>query len=108
MDDESRPELQASALRWRRAFPGENAQIGMLRRWLECLLPPCPSRDDLMSVAVELGTNAIRHTTSGHGGQFAVEVIWSVPVTRVAVYDDGGLDSPRITEDLLCEDGRVC
>ena len=59
-----------------------------------------------MSVAVELGTNAIRHSTSGHGGQFAVEVIWSVPVTRVAVYDDGGLDSPRITEDLLCEDGR--
>ena len=54
------PEVRAPALRWRRAFPGDNAQIGALRRWLESLLPPCPARDDLVSVAVELSTNAVR------------------------------------------------
>jgi hypothetical protein len=93
-------------LRWRRAFPGDDAQIRALRRWLEYLLPPCPSRDDLMSVAVELGTNAVRHTASGRGGRFVVEVAWSRPTTRVAVYDEGSPSSPRVTEDLLCEDGR--
>jgi len=59
-----------------------------------------------MSVAVELGTNAVRHTASGSGGQFVVEVTWSLQMTRVAVYDDGSPNSPRVTEDLLCEDGR--
>ena len=93
-------------LRWRRPFPGDDAQIGALRRWLECLLPPCSPRDDLITVAVELGTNAVRHTASGSGGKFVVEVTWCAQMTRVAVYDDGGLNSPRVTEDLMCEGGR--
>lgn len=93
-------------MRWRRAFPGNDDQISVLRRWLESLLPPCPSRDDLMSVAVELGTNAVRHTASGSGGRFEVEVTWWMQMIRVAVYDDGSPDHPRVTEDLLCEDGR--
>jgi serine/threonine-protein kinase RsbW len=101
-----RSELRASALRWRRAFPGDDAQIAALRRWLEWLLPPCSSRDDLMSVAVELGTIAVRHTASGSGGQFLVEVTRWMQMTRVAVHDDGGLNSPRVAEDLLSEDGR--
>lgn len=105
-DTAGRPEAQAPALRWRRAFPDENAQIGALRRWLEWLLPPCPGRDDLVSVAVELSTNAVRHTASGRGGQFAVEVIWSVRMTRVAVYDGGAPNGPRVIEDPLREDGR--
>jgi anti-sigma regulatory factor (Ser/Thr protein kinase) len=99
-------EPQVSALRWRRVFAGDSAQIGMLRRWLECLLPPCSSRDDLVSVAVELGTNAVRHTASGSGGQFMVEVTWRIRMTRVVVYDDGSPNSPRLTEELLCENGR--
>jgi serine/threonine-protein kinase RsbW len=103
-DNQSEP--PASALLWRRVFPGDDVQISMLRRWLECLLPPCSSRDDLTSVAVELGTNAIRHTASGSGGQFVAEVTWWMRMTRVAVYDDGSPSCPRLTEDLLCEDGR--
>ncbi len=98
--------VRTPALRWRRAFPGDHAQIGALRRWLEWLLPPCPARDDLVSVAVELGTNAVRHTASGSGGQFAVEVTWSVQMARVAVYDGGAPDGPRVIEDPLGEDGR--
>jgi anti-sigma regulatory factor (Ser/Thr protein kinase) len=103
-DNQSEPQI--SGLRWRRAFPGDDAQISVLRRWLECLLPPCSSRDDLMSVAVELGTNALRHTASGRGGQFLAEITWWTQMTRVAIYDDGSPDSPRLTEDLLSEDGR--
>lgn len=103
-DNHSEP--QESALRWRRVFPGDNAQISTLRRWLECVLPPCSSRDDLMSVAVELSTNAVRHTASGSGGWFVAEVTWWKQMTRVAIYDDGSQNSPRLTEDPLCEDGR--
>jgi serine/threonine-protein kinase RsbW len=103
---DNRGELRPSALRWRRVFPGDDAQISVLRRWLEWLLPSCSSRDDLMSVAVELGTNAVRHTASGAGGDFVVEVTYWIHMLRVAVYDDGGPSSPRLTEDLLCEDGR--
>lgn len=99
-------EIRAPALRWRQAFPGDNAQIGVLRRWLESLLPSCPARDDLVSVAVELSTNAIRHTASGNGGQFAVEVTWSVQMARVVVYDGGAPDGPRVIEDPLGETGR--
>ena len=103
-DGDGRPEVRAPALRWRREFPGDNAQIGALRRWLESLLPPCPARDDLVSVAVELSTNAVRHTVSGNGGQFAIEVTWSVQMARVAVYDGGAPDGPRVIENPLGED----
>src|SRR5713226_6853778 len=44
---------------WGRVFPGEERQLGMLRRWLAELLPDCPSRDDVASGATELGSNAI-------------------------------------------------
>lgn len=97
--------MRAPALRWRRAFPGDPAQMGALRRWLEQLLPPCPSRDDVASVAVELCTNAVRHTASGQG-RFAVEVTWTVQTVRVAVFDNGAPDGPRVIEDPLREDGR--
>ena len=97
--------MWAPALRWRRAFPGDPAQMGALRRWLEHLLPPCPSRDDVASVAVELCTNAVRHTVSGQG-RFAVEVTWTAQMVRVAVFDNGAPDGPRVIEDSLREDGR--
>jgi hypothetical protein len=48
----------APGSRWRRDFPGEGGQLGVLRRWLASLLPPCPARDDVVSVANELSSNA--------------------------------------------------
>jgi len=65
----------AACSRWRRVFHGVDSQLEQLRRWLESLLPASPARDDLVLVATELGTNAVRHTASGRGGQFAVEII---------------------------------
>jgi len=33
----------APGSRWRRDFPGEERQLGVLRRWLASLLPALPS-----------------------------------------------------------------
>jgi hypothetical protein len=60
--------------RWRRVFPGRDDQVREVRRWLAGLLPGAPERDDAIVVAVELVTNAIRHTASGRGGLVMVEV----------------------------------
>jgi Bacteriocin-protection, YdeI or OmpD-Associated len=68
--------------------------------------PDCPARDDVASVATELGSNAIRHTASGRGGWFVVEVAWFRPVVRVAVTDDGAAAGPRVIDDPAGEHGR--
>jgi len=96
----------ADGLCWRQAFAGEGRRLSEVRAWLASLLPPCTARDDVLSIATELGANAIRHTSSGHGGSFTVEVAWRPPVARVAVADGGGLTEPRVRDDPLAEHGR--
>ena len=97
-----------SQLRWRRVFPGHEAQLHELRGWLAGLLPACSARDDVMAVATELAANAIAHTASGRGGFFAVEVSWDGGMVRVAVADGGGPTCPRFgaQPDPLSEGGR--
>jgi len=73
---------------WQRLFRGQQTELRQLRHWLTALLPDTSARDDLVSVAVELGTNAIQHTASGDGGWFTVEVACLGPVIRVAVTDE--------------------
>jgi len=96
------------SLLWWRAFPGRDDQIREVRRWLAGLLPGVPERDDVVTVAVELATNAIRHSASGRGGVVAVEVTWSGPVMRVAVADGGAPHGPRLSPGTggLAERGR--
>ncbi|HEY5986443.1 MAG TPA: ATP-binding protein [Streptosporangiaceae bacterium] len=100
------PSGSAPALRWRRVFPGEERQLGLLRRWLALLFPPCPARDDVTAIASELSGNALRHTASGRGGLFTVEVAWHGPVVRVAVADGGAATEPRVIDDPAAEHGR--
>ena len=95
-----------SALRWRQVFSGEERSLRVLRHWLASLLPAGPSRDDVISVANELGSNAIRHTASGRGGTFAVEVAWHRAVVRVTVTDGGAPAGPRVIDDPAAEHGR--
>ena len=99
------PELEPG-MRWRRVFPGDERQLGLLRRWLASLLPDGPARDDLATVATELASNAIRHTASGRGGWFAAEITWHAPMVRVAVADCGGPTEPQVIEDVAAEHGR--
>jgi hypothetical protein len=96
----------ANALRWRQVFQGEKDQLGVLRRWLASLLPECPARDDVVSVAAELGSNALLHTASGHGGLFAVEITWHESIVRVAVADGGSPAEPHVIDDPAAEHGR--
>ena len=100
------PAASMSGMRWRRVFPGEERQLSVLRRWLESLLPDCAARGDVASVATEMGTNAIRHTASGQGGWFAVEITWHQPAVRVAVADRGSPGEPRVIDDPAGEHGR--
>ena len=83
--------------RWQRLFRGQESELRQLRHWLTGLLPDSPGRDDLISVAVELGTNAVQHTASGVGGWFTVEIASLPPVIRVSVTDEGAADGPRLT-----------
>lgn len=93
-------------MRWLRVFPGHERQLGVMRRWLAALLPDCPARDNVTSVASELGANAVRHTASGQGGWFAVEITWHPSVVLVAVADCGAPDGPRVVDDPDGEHGR--
>src|SRR5690242_11512328 len=101
-----RPGIGADALRWREVFDGEERQLGVMRRWLTSLLPDCPARDDVISVATELASNALLHTESGRGGWFAVEVTWLDSAMRVRVADGGGPGEPHVIEDPDGERGR--
>ena len=98
--------VPAAARRWRQVFSGEERQLGLMRRWLAACLPECPARDDVVSVATELGSNAILHTASGRGGWFAVELTWDQSTVRVAVADHGGPAEPHMIEDPDGEHGR--
>jgi serine/threonine-protein kinase RsbW len=103
----SAPSAPAGVWRWRRVFPGHQRELAGLRRWLSSLLPECPARDDVFSVATELGSNALEHTASGKpGGWFAVEITWHQKALLVAVADCGGPASPRVIDDLDGERGR--
>jgi anti-sigma regulatory factor (Ser/Thr protein kinase) len=90
--------------RWRRDFPGNEAELWPLREWLARLLPDAPARDDEIMVAVELATNAVKHTASGQGGFFAVEITWHAqPATvRIAVADGGAPSVLRNLPVIIC------
>ena len=96
----------SAGTRWRRAFPGEKRQLSLVRRWLESLLPDCPARDDVLLIATELGTNAIRHTASGRGGHFVLEVVRHGSAVRVAVEDSGAAGAPQVIDDPAGDQGR--
>jgi anti-sigma regulatory factor (Ser/Thr protein kinase) len=88
----------APVQRWRRVFPGQEAELRRVRYWLAELLPSGPAREDVVTVAIELAANAVRHTASGAQGFFAVELTWQTrPVTvRVAVADGGARTTPHL------------
>jgi hypothetical protein len=95
-----------AAVPWLRLFPGEARQLRAMRQWLASLLGDDPARDDVTSIATELGGNAIRHTASGQGGWFAVMITWHQPLLRIAVADGGSCGEPQVIDDSIGEHGR--
>jgi hypothetical protein len=61
---------EADGLAWRQAFAGEERRLREVRAWLASVLPPCPARDDVLSVVTELGDPAYRQRPGRlvHGG----------------------------------------
>ncbi|MCW2944622.1 MAG: putative anti-sigma regulatory factor, serine/threonine protein kinase [Actinoallomurus sp.] len=102
------PAAPASALRWRRAFPGRPEQASVVRRFVEILLHGCPLIDDVLLVVDELVVNTLRHIRSGQaGGSFAVEVRRVRTEVVVMVTDQGCATEPTPTDaDELAESGR--
>jgi serine/threonine-protein kinase RsbW len=100
------PPGAAPGLRWCAAFPGREREAREVRRWLASLLPDCATRDDVTSAATELATNAIRHTASGRGGRFTVEITWDAGNVRVAVADGGAPTGPHLAAGGADEHGR--
>jgi serine/threonine-protein kinase RsbW len=87
----------ASRGRGARAFPGTPVSVERARSFVAAELAGCPARDTLVTCVSELCTNAIRHTRSGDGGVFTVEVTRPrAGVARVAVTDAGGVGEPRV------------
>lgn len=96
----------APDLRWRQVFPGHERELSNMRRWLSLLLPDCPARDNVLSVATELGSNAIQHTASGQGGSFTVEITWRPSTAQVTVADFGSPAEPHVIDEPTGECGR--
>ena len=92
--------------RLRRAFAGRESDLPVMRQWLKSVLPSSAALDDVLSIATELGANAIKHTASGYGGGFAVELFCTSSCIRVAVTDAGSPGEPRVVDDLGAEHGR--
>jgi serine/threonine-protein kinase RsbW len=98
--------VSSVSARWRRVFPGEARQLQVMRQWLRALLPESRERDDIICVATELCSNAVRHTASGRAGHFCVEITREPGLTRVAVADYGAGKGPRVASDPDGEGGR--
>ena len=102
------PQLDvAPVMCWRRTFPGRPDQARAVRAFVAALFPGCPQLDDMLLAADELVVNALRHTKSGQGGSFLVEVLRAVDRVAVSVADEGGPSEPVATDaDQLAESGR--
>jgi serine/threonine-protein kinase RsbW len=88
----------APAMYWRRTFPGRADQAHEVRAFTTALMPDHPRHDELLLVVGELAANALRHTKSGQGGTFTVDVSRADKRTCVSVTDDGGPTEPVVAE----------
>ena len=93
---------------WARTFRGVPAAVPEARSFVAETLVGCPAREVLLTCVSELCANAVRHTASGDGGAFTVEVACPRDgVARVAVTDAGGPTVPAPgAPDLMAEGGR--
>jgi anti-sigma regulatory factor (Ser/Thr protein kinase) len=81
------------------SFPGQAEQVGKARRFIRDVLgQDWPRLDDVLILASEIASNAVRHTASGDGGIFevSVAVFAAADTVRVAVTDQGGSSEPVI------------
>ncbi|GAB3988337.1 hypothetical protein GCM10029978_110460 [Actinoallomurus acanthiterrae] len=101
------PAATVPAMYWRRTFPGRPDQAHAAREFVTSLLPDRPRLDEVLLAVGELVANALRHTVSGRGRSFTVDVRHAAGCTAVSVTDDGGAAEPVVTDaDEFDESGR--
>lgn len=82
----------SGAITFERAYPGTIDQPGRVRADLAEIAGQCPVADELVLLASELATNAIRHSRSGDPGRSFTMLATLYPgdYAWVAVIDEGG------------------
>jgi serine/threonine-protein kinase RsbW len=88
----------APAMYWRRTFAGRADQAHEVRAFAATLIPDHPRLDDVLFSVGELVANALRHTKSGRGGSFIVDLLHTGGRTAVSVADEGGPAEPVADE----------
>lgn len=79
-----------------RTFAGLPEEIRSVRHFVSQLVNGCPVAADVILLASELATNAVRHTASGQDGTFCVLVQSARGRVRVEVHDLGSDTAPAI------------
>jgi anti-sigma regulatory factor (Ser/Thr protein kinase) len=79
-----------------RTFAGSPGEIRNVRDFVRQLLEGCPVVNDVILLASELATNAVRHTASGADGTFCVLVQAAGGRVRVEVHDMGSVTAPAV------------
>lgn len=75
----------------RRTFPGHPQELRTVRNWIRTVLDGHPHSDDAALIATELGSNALRHSSSGSRfGSFHLTLMRSPSTVVIAVTDMGG------------------
>jgi anti-sigma regulatory factor (Ser/Thr protein kinase) len=101
------PAVVAPVMYWRAVFPGRPDQARAVRAFVAMLLPDRPRLDEVVLAVGELVANALRHTRSGQGGFFTVDVYHAAGRTEISVTDQGGPAEPVVADaDELAECGR--
>ncbi|MCO5968907.1 ATP-binding protein [Actinoallomurus soli] len=101
------PAVAAPVMYWRAVFPGTPDQAHTVRAFVTALLPERPRLDEILLAVGELVANALRHTRSGQGGSFTVDVYHAAGRTEISVTDQGGPAEPVVADaDDLAECGR--
>jgi serine/threonine-protein kinase RsbW len=78
------------AREFQRSYPGEPRQVRQVREDITRAFHWCLAAGELVLVASELATNAVRHSRSGQGGQFTVTVrVRPGDFTWIGVEDQG-------------------
>lgn len=76
---------------WELTCPGLLQEVGRARRWTRDVLSDTPYADDAALIVTELGSNALRHSSSGSGyGAFHVALAHSPNTVAISVTDSGG------------------
>ncbi|MEV5408573.1 ATP-binding protein [Thermopolyspora sp. NPDC052614] len=78
-------------------LPGAEESVARGRAWLRGRLGnDHPALDDVLLLASELLTNAVRHSDSRHGGTVTLVAAAMPGVIHIVVIDDGAANVPHI------------